>query len=127
MSRKWSPAEWNAFVKGPLANAINEEANCAALEAGLTEMDNGQKLRIEQKDIIDTGATLGSVDHQINRVSSDGGEGESGPGTDYAIYHEFGTYKMNARPFMRPTVDEDMPRIAKAVATAYKAAIERLF
>lgn len=125
--RRWSPEEWNAFVKGPLANAITEQANREALEAGLIEMDNGQKMRIEAKDIIDTGATLGSVNHQILRASSEGGEGESGPGTDYAIYHEFGTYKMAARPYMRPTVDEDKDKIAKAASAAYEAAIERLF
>ena len=127
MSRKWSPAEWNAFVKGPLANAITEQANREALEAGLIEMDNGQKMRIVSKDIIDTGDTLSSVGHRIIRVSADGGEGESGPGTHYAIYHEFGTYKMTARPYMRPTVDEDKDRIVRAASTAFENAIERLF
>jgi HK97 gp10 family phage protein len=127
MSRRWTPEQWSAFLRGPMADAINEQANREALEAGLFEMDSGQKLRIEQKKIFETGATLGSVSHVVLRASSDGGEGESGPGTHYAIYHEYGTYKMAARPFMRPTIDEDRNRIINAATVAYGNAIRRLF
>ena len=125
--KRWTPEEWNAFVKGPLSNAITEAANRAALIAGSFEMMNGMSMRIEAKKIIDTGATLMSVNHKINHVSADGGEAEAGPGTHYAVYHEYGTEKMAARPFMRPTVDEDKDRIVMAAAAAYADAIRSIF
>ena len=152
MSRKWSPAEWNAFVKGPLANAITEQANREALEAGLFEMDNGQKMRILNHKLYQTGALVNSVKHKINRVSSSGGEGQSGPTVIYGRIHEFGgvitakngpylhffskktgqwvktkSVTIPARPYMRPTVDEDKDRIVRAASTAFESAIERLF
>jgi HK97 gp10 family phage protein len=142
MKKNWTPEEWAAFVRGPLANAITPEVNRKALEAGLIEMDNGQKLRIEEKDIVDTGATLNSVNHKINRVDKNGGEGESGPGTHYAIYHEYGTHnykkslfgkkkstgtRLKARPFMRPTIDEDQKQIQQAFAAPYTEVIKGLF
>jgi len=125
--KRWTPEEWNAFIRGPLSNAITEAANRAALIAGSFEMMNGMSMRIEAKKIIDTGATLMSVNHKINHVSADGGEAEAGPGTHYAVYHEYGTEKMAARPFMRPTVDEDKDRIVMAAAAAYADAIRSIF
>ncbi len=127
MSRTWKPDEWNAFLHGPLADAINENANRDALTAGSFEMMNGMSMRIEAKKIIDTGATLMSVNHKINHVSADGGEAEAGPGTHYAVYHEYGTEKMAARPFMRPVVDEDKSKVISAAIGAFNAAVRRLF
>ena len=125
--KRWTPEEWNAFVRGPLSNAITESANRAALIAGSFEMMNGMSMRIEAKKIIDTGATLMSVNYNITRVTADGGEAEAGPGTHYAVYHEYGTEKLAARPFMRPTVDEDKDRIVMAAAAAYRDAIRSIF
>jgi len=125
--RRWTPEEWNRFVKNDLANAITEAANRAALIAGSFEMMNGMSMRIEAKKIIDTGATLMSVNYNITRVTADGGEAEAGLGTHYAVYHEYGTEKMAARPFMRPTVDEDKDWIVMAAAAAYADAIRSIF
>lgn len=127
MSRKWKPEAWAAFVKNEMPKAINAETNAKAIFAGLTEMENGMKLRIVEKNIVDTGATLSSVNHQVTKLDDNGAEGEAGPGTEYAIYHEFGTKKMRARPFMRPTIDEDKNIIAKAVMQPYSEAIKGLF
>lgn len=35
---------------------------------------------------------------------------------NYAYYQEFGTSKMPAQPFVRPTIDEDGDKIVEAVA-----------
>lgn len=38
-----------------------------------------------------------------------------GPTVEYAVYHEFGTYKMAARPFMRPAMDKVRSNMAGEV------------
>lgn len=43
-------------------------------------------------------------------------------GTDHAVYVEFGTRKMAAQPFMRPTVEGAAGTIGSAIASAASAA-----
>jgi len=64
---------------------------------------------------IDTGALMNSIQTKI----TDGGFGaEIAPHTDYAVYVEFGTRRMGARPYMTPA--------GEAVRPAFKAAMEQL-
>lgn len=37
------------------------------------------------------------------------------PDTDYAAYVEFGTYKMGAKPYMRPAADKNAPKFEAAI------------
>ena len=76
------------------------------------------KQNIIEKDIIDTGATLNSM-----QTVMAGDEAHIGPTTDYAIYHEMGTSRMAARPFLRPALAENKDAILRAVADAVRAQI----
>lgn len=40
---------------------------------------------------------------------------------DYASYVEFGTYKMEAQPFLRPALDEAEPEALSAIVDAIEA------
>ena len=71
-----------------------------------------------EKDIIDTGATLNSM-----QTVMAGDAAHIGPTTDYAIYHEMGTSRMAARPFLRPALAENKDAILRAVADAVRAQI----
>lgn len=61
------------------------------------------KQNVVEKDIIDTGALLNSV--QVQRFEDDGLTSYTGPGVEYAIHHEYGTSRMAARPFVGPAVE----------------------
>ena len=64
-----------------------------------------------QKDIIDTGATLGSIQPEpAGRLAR-----RIGPSTVYAIFLELGTHRMAARPFMIPALEEERGSLIAAV------------
>ena len=68
-----------------------------AVEAVATQAVGDIQAVMTEKNIIDTGAGRASIhveekQRECQRTVADG--------TDYLIYHEFGTYKMSARPFM---------------------------
>lgn len=65
------------------------------------------KKNIVDKDIVDTGNMLNSVN--ANQVEDGGLTRFVGPHTEYAIYNEMGTYKMPARPFLQPAVEQVRP------------------
>jgi len=74
---------------------------------------------IQRVNFIDTGATLNSV------YAREGGEAFTwviGPTTHYAIYGEFGTRFMPARPFARPALEEARPTITAAITAAIEQA-----
>lgn len=78
----------------------------AAVRATCFAGEGIAKVIVEQKDIWDTGALHGS----IHVPDSDNPlEGEFVCGVDYAVYHEYGTYKMAARPFMTPAAEAVFP------------------
>ena len=63
---------------------------------------------------VDTGATLNSVtDKRKDRL-----ERAIGPTTEYAIYGEFGTTRMRARPFAAPALKDVQPHAEKAMLAA---------
>ena len=90
----------------------------AAVMAGGLVVEAEGKQNIIEKDIIDTGATLNSM-----QTVMAGDEAHIGPTTDYAIYHEMGTSRMAARPFLRPALAENKDAILRAVADAVRAQI----
>ena len=62
---------------------------------------------IVEKNIVDTGHMLNTVEadeaREIgHRVEARFGNWQAG----YALYHELGTYKMNARPWLMPALEE---------------------
>lgn len=66
----------------------------------------------KQRCPVDTGATRNSIHTSI---SAGGTAAEIGPTTNYAPYLEWGTRRMEARPFMRPALDEVTPGFVRAM------------
>lgn len=104
---------------GRLGDQVEAALSEAALAGGLV-VEGAAKENIIAQDIIDTGATLNSV-----AVDVEGDEAHIGPATEYAIYHEYGTRTMRARPFMGPALTESQAEIEAAVAAVLEEAIRR--
>ena len=85
--------------------------------------ERGMKYRITTMHIIDTGnmraSTKAEPDPSVRHVAV-----AIGPkGVNYAIYQEFGTRFMAARPFMRQTFDNDQD---KALLAMEKSAADKI-
>lgn len=91
--------------------------------AGGFVVEAAMKKAIRDVDFVDTGATLNST--QARPVSGGTTEAEVavGPTTDYAIYGEFGTAAVGARPFARPSLDEHKAEVLAAMAAAMRKAL----
>jgi len=70
------------------------------------------KIKIRELNIIDTSNLVGSITHDL-RSSTE--TVRIGTNVEYAVYHEFGTYKMAARPFLRPTIEEEKPEFRSII------------
>lgn len=91
--------------------------------AGGFVVEGAMKKNIRDVDFVDTGATLNST--QARPVSGGTVEAEVavGPTTDYAIYGEFGTMSVGARPFARPSLDEHKDAVLAAMAAAMRKGV----
>jgi len=78
------------------------------------------KVIVILKDIIDTGATLNSI--QVHPVAGERFARRVGPTTDYAIHLELGTHRMAARPFMTPAAESKRQSFSDAVMAVYERA-----
>lgn len=92
----------------PKAEAIIREAAFA--------VERGAKLRIAGWPAVDTGAMLNSTRATKEKPLL----WKIAPGVEYAIYVEFGTYKMAARPFLFPALEAVKPLFFKRMAEVYK-------
>lgn len=61
---------------------------------------------------VDTGLLRMSI---FTRFRQGGFVAEVGPSTHYAIYVEYGTKRMAARPYMRPAVEKVRPGFERAI------------
>ena len=81
----------------------------------------GFKIEGESKDIapFEFGTLKGSI---RTTVIDKGVEAEAqiGPTVHYAIHHEFGTVKMRARPYMRPSLKKVSPFFVEWIKVALK-------
>ena len=84
----------------------------AAME-GAYFLQRRQQEVIRQKDIIDLGNLLGSIRAEPDQQSATFASAVTGTNVEYGLYHEFGTYKMAARPWMRPAFDSSTGKIEK--------------
>lgn len=66
----------------------------------------------KQRCPVDTGATRESIH---TTASAGGMSAEIGPTTYYAPFLEWGTRHMEARPFMRPALDDVTPAFVRAM------------
>ena len=89
------------------------------LRKGAFDVERRMKQRIVEVRFVDTGATLDSV--QVKQERSRANHYSIGPGTDYAIFGEFGTSFMPARPFAVPALNDVRPGVLRAM----KLVVER--
>lgn len=65
---------------------------------------------------VDTGYLAGTI-----WTDNMGLRAEIKPAAEYAGYVEFGTYKMSAQPYMRPSADIHEPEFTQAIDVAIRA------
>ena len=124
-----------------LAGAERRQAQRNGLEAGIRVVETHVKIELQTPGSGEV-YTRGSVSHQasapgqppaidtgtlINSVNVDDvtpTEAVLGVGAEYAEYLEFGTSRMEARPFLRPAMDENENEILAAVRDTVAAFVE---
>ena len=95
---------------GPLAQLVLRKA------AVDTKADAKRIARA--KGVYDTGFLTTSISHtDLRTVGTSGSMAvEIGPEANYGVYHELGTSKMPARPYMGPAADRNGPLLEQALA-----------
>ena len=73
---------------------------------------------------VDTGNLANSINTVLASSSETQAESQVGTGVEYAEPLEFGTSKMEARPFMRPGYDENEAKIRETILKMAKQNIE---
>lgn len=68
----------------------------------------------------DTGRLVGSISASVGQL-----EAEIGAYVDYAVYLEFGTRNMSARPFMFPALEQERKTFVRKMDNAIKDAIAK--
>jgi HK97 gp10 family phage protein len=95
-----------------------------AIEIAARNVEKGGKDRITAWPAVDTSRTVNSIQAKPVGISSIGRglmrgenlEWEIGPNTDYSAFIEFGTRYMRPRPFMVPALEDERPRLIKALS-----------
>ncbi len=111
-----------------LAGAERRQAQQDGLEAGARIVETQVKISLSGQSPsspgeppgLDTGFLRNSV--TVDSVTPM--EAIIAPHTDYAEYLEFGTSRMEARPFMRPALDEHEGEILAAIRDTVAAFVE---
>lgn len=99
MSLKWSGQQILDQIRQQAAQAVDSTlADAAALAAIYAP--------------VSTGALRNSITYKPARMQQGAIVGSFGSYTiSYAIYPEMGTYKMSARPYLRPAADDTFPTL----------------
>jgi len=87
------------------------------LELGAQVIVGAAIQNIRDKDIIDTGNLMNSVQSWRPLYEGENVSVDIGTPVEYGTYHEFGTVYMGARPWLRPAFDENIDK-ARAVVGA---------
>ncbi len=98
-------SELDALARGLGTSTERALASIAFQVEGVT------KANIITKDIIEFGALLGS----ITTTEIENGVWHVHDGVEYGVYHELGTHKIGARPFMTPAVETVSNQVADIV------------
>jgi len=87
-----------------------------AVEIAARNVEKGAKERIAAWPAVDTGDTKGSIQAKpAGGFTGENLEWSVGPVTEYSPFIEFGTRYMKARPFMVPALEDERPRLIKAL------------
>ena len=88
-----------------------------AVELAARNVEKGGKERIAAWPAVDTGDTKGSIEAKpAGGFTGENLEWTIGPSTEYSAFIEFGTRYMKARPFMVPALEDERPRLIKALS-----------
>ncbi|MFB9770096.1 HK97-gp10 family putative phage morphogenesis protein [Lactiplantibacillus modestisalitolerans] len=71
---------------------------------------------------VDTGFMQNNINTKVLESNQDRVVGEIRSEAEYSSYNEFGTYKMSAKPFIRPSVAASTPWFYNSVKQALKKA-----
>lgn len=119
--------------------AASGENIMKALLAGGEVVRNHAKLNIQAQELVDTGTLLNSISVQEGSEGKTDATVEIGTNLEYAAIHEFGgsinqnnawgreisqTIHIPARPYLRPSLDENTKSIADAIGSSLKHQIE---
>jgi HK97 gp10 family phage protein len=108
------------------------KAVAEGLQLGAQVIVGAAKQIIREKDIIDTGNLLNSVQSWPPEYTTGGQGGKTqvsvdiGTPVEYGVYQEFGTSRMGARPWLRPAFDENVGKARAAVAYSLQKRLEQL-
>jgi HK97 gp10 family phage protein len=103
------------------------------LQLGAQVIVDAAVQNIRDKDIIDTGNLMNSVQSWPPEYTT-GGQGggktqasiDIGTPVEYGTYHEFGTSRMGARPWLRPAFDENVDKARAVVSYSLQKRLARL-
>ena len=93
---------------------IFKAINKSFLPKAGVEVQNEAIRTIRSKSIIDSGRLRDSIKFKVK-----GDEVKVGTNVEYAIYNEYGTYKMKARPYLRPALDNKRKFLVQLWADTY--------
>lgn len=114
-------SKFNGKMSALVDAADDRQLRRALMQGGLV-FERGMKVRITELDLIETGAMRAGVAAEPDPRSTV--DVLVGPDVFYAIFHELGTIYIPARPFVRPTFDEDSPAALAAIERYLKIQIE---
>ena len=98
-----------------------QHAQNALMQGGLI-LERQVKQNITSQGLIDTGkmrASVAALPDKANSVIV-------AVRTYYALFHEYGTRRIKARPFLRPAWDERKKDVVKAIVNYYVQQVKRL-
>ena len=119
--------------------AASGENIMKALLAGGEVVRNHAKLNIQAQELVDTGTLLNSISVQEGSEGKTDATVEIGTNIVYSAIHEFGgsinqtnawgrgisqTIHIPARPYLRPSLDENTKSIVDAIGSSLKHQIE---
>ena len=100
----------NSRVPGYTAKALG------MIEAATSKAVFDIEGRAKGRSPVDTGNLKNSIQGSMTGRT----EGRVDAGAEYAVYVEFGTYKMGALPYLIPATEEVVPSFKAAIAAAVR-------
>ncbi|MGF7429586.1 HK97 gp10 family phage protein [Thermoanaerobacterium thermosaccharolyticum] len=103
-----------------------EEASSEILEKAASSAAEVVKDAASKKAPRRTGKLARSMVYKTKEKSKTGVEIVIGPDKDafYGLFHEYGTSKMPAHPFLRPALDENGEKIKRTIANKLKSILK---
>ncbi len=108
---------------GKVDRAVTGPGLTRALAAAGFVGEGRAKTIARDKNILDTGFLISTIQAETPVLTVGGGEVDIGVAADYAVHHEFGTSKMAARPFMRPALLKGKAAIQAAFSNVLSSEI----